>query len=375
MKIPFNTPYFCGSESDHILTAFRNNQFSGDGVFTSKCSSELKNIFGAKKVLLTHSCTAALEMCAILLDIGSGDEVIMPSFTFVSTANAFVLRGGCPVFVDIDPATQNIDIDCIERAISSKTKAIVVVHYAGISCHMERLMRLANYYQIPVIEDAAQAIYSKFLGQPLGSFGDLATVSFHETKNISCGEGGALIINKEDYIERAEIVREKGTNRSSFFRGDVDKYTWVDMGSSYLPGEISAAFLFAQLKDGLEITRQRLEKWDSYFQYFSGLDTSILGSVMSVPDFSRHNAHMFYLVCPSLRLRSEFISYMRSRGIGCVFHYVPLHSSPAGLKYGKVSSSMKFTERAGECLVRLPMGPDFDVTSVIEAVDNFTGLM
>lgn len=374
MKIPFNTPHFCGTESKYIAEAFQNKQFSGDGAFTANTSSMLESIFEAKRVLLTHSCTAALEMCAILLNISPGDEVIMPSFTFVSTANAFVLRGGCPVFVDIDPKTQNIDIDCIEQAISPRTKAIVVVHYAGISCDMDKLMSLADSHQLPIVEDAAQCIYSKFKGKPLGSFGDLATVSFHETKNISCGEGGALIINNEEYICRAEILREKGTNRSSFFRGDVDKYTWVDMGSSYLPGEISAAFLFAQLQDGHEITRRRLEKWDSYLQYFSGLDTSILGSVMTVPEFSQHNAHMFYLVCSSLRRRSEFISYMRSRGIGCVFHYVPLHSSPAGLKYGKVASSMKVTERAGECLVRLPMGPGVDVTSVIEAVDSFTAL-
>ena len=241
MKIPFNTPYFCGTENNYIAEAFHNKQFSGDGPFTRKVSSKLEDLFEAKKVLLTHSCTAALEMCAILLNISPGDEVIMPSFTFVSTANAFVLRGAHPVFVDIEPNTQNIDIERIEHSISSKTKAIVVVHYAGISCDMQRLMNLANAYDIPVIEDAAQCIYSKFKGKPLGSFGNLATVSFHETKNISCGEGGALIINDDSYIERAEIIREKGTNRSSFFRGDVDKYTWVDVGSSYLPGEISAA--------------------------------------------------------------------------------------------------------------------------------------
>lgn len=374
MKIPFNTPYFCGTENDYIAEAFQNKQFSGDGPFTEKVSYKLKSLFDAKKVLLTHSCTAALEMCAILLNISPGDEVIMPSFTFVSTANAFVLRGGRPVFVDIDSKTQNINIDCIKSAISQNTKAIVVVHYAGISCDMERLMSLANEYQIPVIEDAAQCIYSKFKGKPLGSFGSLATVSFHETKNISCGEGGALIINDESYLARAEIVREKGTNRSSFFRGDVDKYTWVDMGSSYLPGEISAAFLFAQLQEGYEITRRRLENWSRYHEYFSCLDRSILGDTMVVPEYSEHNGHMYYLVCSDLTRRSDFIAFMRTRGIGCVFHYIPLHSSPAGLQYGKSCGSMSCTDRAGNCLVRLPMGPDIDISSVLCEVDEFLSL-
>lgn len=374
MKVPFNTPYFCGTENSYIAEAFQNKQFSGDGPFTQKVSSKLEDLFDAKRVLLTHSCTAALEMCAILLNISAGDEVIMPSFTFVSTANAFVLRGGRPVFVDIDSNTQNINIDCIESAISTKTKAIVVVHYAGISCDMDRLMSLANAYQIPVVEDAAQCIYSKFKGRPLGSFGNLATVSFHETKNISCGEGGALIINDENYVARAEIVREKGTNRSSFFRGDVDKYTWVDMGSSYLPGEISAAFLFAQLQEGCEITRRRLENWNRYHEYFSGLDRSILGDTMVVPEYSEHNAHMYYLVCSDLTCRSNFLAFMRSRGIGCVFHYVPLHSSPAGLKYCTSFGSMTCTDRAGNCLVRFPMGPDIDISSVLYEVDKFSSL-
>ncbi|MDA9739819.1 dTDP-4-amino-4,6-dideoxygalactose transaminase [Synechococcus sp. AH-736-M20] len=373
MRVPFNTPYFCGIEYRYITEALENKQFSGDGLFTQKASSKLEQIFDAKKVLLTHSCTAALEMCALLLEITPGDEVIMPSFTFVSTANAFVLRGATPVFVDIDPLTQNIAIEAIECAISSKTRAIVVVHYAGISCDMEHLMKLANSYQIPVIEDAAQAIYSKYNGKPLGSFGDFATVSFHETKNITCGEGGALIINNSRFIERAEIIREKGTNRSAFFRGDVDKYTWVDVGSSYLPGEVSAAFLFAQLQDGLEITKQRMEKWDTYYQYFSSLDTSLIGSPMHIPKFSSHNAHMFYLVCSSLSRRSDFIGHMRSCGIGCVFHYVPLHSAPAGRRFGKVSGRMDNTLRAGNCLVRFPMGPYVDTQYVIKAISKYIG--
>ncbi len=374
MKIPFNTPHFCGTESKYIAEAFENKQFSGDGIFTEKVSVELENIFNAKRVLLTHSCTAALEMCAILLNISPGEEVIMPSFTFVSTANAFVLRGGCPVFVDIDPLTQNIDIEAIEHAISSKTKAIVVVHYAGISCDMERLMMLANTYNIPVIEDAAQAIYSKYNHQPLGSFGDLATVSFHETKNISCGEGGALIINNNKFIERAEIIREKGTNRSAFYRGDVDKYTWVDIGSSFLPGEVSAAFLFAQLQQGCEITNRRMEKWQTYHKYFSCLDPSLVGEAMFVPRYSEHNAHMYYLLCPDLARRSHFISHMRSHGVGCVFHYVPLHSSPAGRKYGLCAGSLSNTKRAGNCLVRLPMGPGVDVVTVLHAVNHYLRL-
>ena len=372
MKVPFNVPHFCGSESSYIAEAFAHKQFSGDGIFTQKASKELCNLFHARRVLLTHSCTAALEMCAILLNIGFGDEVIMPSFTFVSTANAFVLQGGCPIFVDIDPLTQNIDIDAIEKAISPKTRAIVVVHYAGISCDMERLMKLAASYDIPVVEDAAQAIYSNFKGQPLGSFGDLSAVSFHETKNISCGEGGALIINNSSYIERAEVIRNKGTNRSAFYRGEVDKYTWVDIGSSYLPGEISAAFLFAQLQDGLEITRRRMQKWEHYYSFFSGLNSSVIGVPMHVPEFAQHNAHMFYLICPNLSRRSEFIDYMCMHGIDCIFHYVPLHSSSAGIRFGAVSGSMENTLRAGDCLLRLPMGPYVDTNYVIEKASRFS---
>ncbi|MCP9890258.1 dTDP-4-amino-4,6-dideoxygalactose transaminase [Cyanobium sp. Aljojuca 7D2] len=372
MNIPFNSPYCCGTELDYIRQAFDNKQLSGDGLFTKAASGILEEIFNSKRALLTHSCTAALEMCAILLELNEGDEVIMPSFTFVSTANAFISRGALPVFVDIDPLTQNIDIYRIEQAITSRTKAIVVVHYAGVSCNLEHLLSLAQAYQLPIVEDAAQAIYSKYNNKPLGSFGDLATVSFHETKNISCGEGGCLLINNPKYIERAEIIREKGTNRSLYFRGEVDKYTWVDVGSSYLPGEISAAFLCAQLDQGMQITQSRLINWSTYDMAFREMIGIEEIQLMHIPEPSVHNAHMYYFLFPDICKRTNFIQYMKDQSIGCVFHYVPLHSSPAGVKYGKISGSMNNTDRAGNCLVRLPMGPDLDVQKVVDAVQNYS---
>jgi len=371
MKIPFNEPYCCGLETTYIKQAFANQQLSGDGHYTARASLMLKEIFQAKHALLTHSCTAALEMAAILLDISPGDEIIMPSFTFVSTANAFVMRGGTPVFVDIDPLTQNIDVEKIEESITNRTKAIVVVHYAGISTDMDRLLAIAKEYNIPVIEDAAQAIYATYKNRPLGSFGDLATVSFHETKNISCGEGGCLLINNDRFISRAEIVREKGTNRSLFYRGEVDKYTWVDVGSSYLPGEITAAFLCAQLEYGEVITKARLVRWHEYEAGLQQLTVDFNIKLMTVPSFASHNGHMYYLLCPNQHVRQELIGHMKKASIGCVFHYVPLHSSPAGRKFGKAIGSMENTDRAASCLLRLPMSPNLNVKPVLEAFAGF----
>ena len=371
MRVPFNTPYYAGNESDYIKQAFVNKQLSGDGQFTRRVSEILNNIFSSQRVLLTHSCTAALEMAAILLDIVPGDEIIMPSFTFVSTANAFSLRGGVPVFVDIEPSTQNLDISVIEDAITASTRAIVVVHYAGISCDMVKLRNMADSYNLTLVEDAAQAIYSTFDTHPLGSFGDLATVSFHETKNISCGEGGCLIINNPNFVERAEIIREKGTNRSLFSRGAVDKYTWVDIGSSYLPGEVSAAFLLAQLEKGESITQKRLAKWEQYQASLSRSEYSGLWSLMEVPPLIKHNAHMFYLILNSNYSRDDFISYMKAQSVGCVFHYVPLHSSPAGKRLGRECGSLRNTNRAAEHLVRLPMSPEFDIDYVLNVIEGW----
>ena len=371
MKIPFNVPCYTGKEASYIKEAFDNQQFSGDGYFTKRVSRELESIFTAPKVLLTHSCTAALEMCAILLDLRPGDEIIMPSYTFVSTANAFVLRGAIPVFVDIDPFTQNINTDCIEQAITPKTKAIVAVHYAGISCDLVKLRQLADSYDLPLIEDAAQAIFASSHSKPLGSFGDLATVSFHETKNISCGEGGCLILNNTSFIERAEIIREKGTNRTLFFRGKVNKYNWVDIGSSYLPGEISAAFLCAQLENGKDITSKRLDIWHEYLKFFDSCPDVKGFKVMKVPTYSLHNAHMFYIISPDPVHRQKLIDHMRSHSISCVFHYVPLHSSPAGKEYATFVGDMHNTDRAGSCLLRLPLYPSLDISYTLESLKPF----
>ncbi|KZR73696.1 dTDP-4-amino-4,6-dideoxygalactose transaminase [Prochlorococcus marinus] len=370
MQIPFNIPFYSGNECNYIKQAFDNQQLSGDGIFTKKVSQTLETLFNSKKALLTHSCTAALEMCALLLDIKPGDEIIMPSFTFVSTANAFVLRGGIPVFVDIDPLTQNLDDQLVINALSSRTKAIVVVHYAGVSSNMNKLKDISMDKNIPLVEDAAQSIYACFNNLPLGSIGDMATVSFHETKNISCGEGGCLLLNDEKYIERAEMIREKGTNRSLFSRGQVDKYTWVDIGSSYLPGEVSAAFLCAQLERGKEITDIRLMNCRNYNSAFGDLSNGDI-RLMYIPEWSSPNGHIYYFMCKSLKQRTEYIDYMRSKLVACVFHYVPLHSSPAGKKYGRTSGSMHNTDRAADCLVRLPVYPGVNTKLVSDHTINF----
>ena len=309
---------------------------------------------------MTHSCTAALEISAILSNIHAGDEIIMPSFTFVSTANAFVLRGGVPVFVDIDPDNFNIDPNLVEEAITSKTRAIVLVHYAGVGCEMNKILDIAKKYNLFVVEDAAQGIMAKYKGQPLGSFGDFGCLSFHETKNIHCGEGGALLINNEKYIDRAEIIRDKGTNRSQFFRGQVDKYRWVDIGSSYLPGELTAAFLFAQLEKAHEITADRLSIWNKYYEIFEDLEKSEKVRRPIIPDYCEHNGHIFHLLLDKRFNRDEVLREMNQNGVNAVFHYQPLHTSPAGKKYGKYNSPLPITDDISERLIRLPLWIGFD---------------
>ena len=349
--IPFNKPYVCGREYEYIAEAVCRQQIAGNGYFSKKCSSWLEAESGSNKVLLTHSCTAALEMCAILAEIKPGDEIIMPSYTFVSTANAFVLRGGVPVFIDIRMDTLNIDETLIEKAITSKTKAIVVVHYAGVPCEMNKIIDVAKKYHILVIEDAAQGIMSSYKGQMLGSIGDLGCYSFHETKNIVSGEGGALLINNKRFADRAEILWEKGTNRSNFERGDVDKYSWVDIGSSFLPGELTAAFLAAQLEEANNITERRILIWEHYHMGFEILERT---GVVQRPSCT-HNGHMYYLILNNCKKRKEFISMMSKAGINCVFHYVPLHSSPYGQRVCAKVDDLNVTKLVSSSIVRLPL--------------------
>ena len=352
--IPFNRPYMTGRELDYIAEAHAHGHLAGDGIFTKRCHAWLERTTGAKRALLTHSCTAALEMAAILTDVGPGDEIIMPSYTFVSTANAFALRGATPVFVDIRPDTLNLDEKLVAAAITERTRAIVPVHYAGVSCDMDTIAHLADDYRLWVVEDAAQAIQSTWKGKPLGSLGHLACLSFHETKNVIAGEGGALLVNDERLVERAEIIREKGTNRSKFFRGQVDKYTWVDIGSSYLPGEVTAAFLAAQLEHADEITAKRLDIWKKYFVWSTSLESAGLERPF-IPDQCLHNAHMFYLLLPDIDRRTRLIEHLRTCGISAVFHYIPLHSAPAGRRFGRAAASLPLTERTSDRLVRLPL--------------------
>lgn len=369
MRIPFNKPYMTGKELWYISQAHARTHLAGDGEFTKRCSQWLQRQVGCEKALLTHSCTAALEMAAILANIGAGDEVIMPSYTFVSTANAFVLRGGIPVFVDIRPDTLNIDETRIEAAITPRTRAIVVVHYAGVACEMDAIMAIAAKHDLLVIEDAAQAIMAVYKGRPLGSIGHMAALSFHETKNIISGEGGALLINDRRLAERAEIIREKGTNRSLFFRGQVDKYTWVDIGSSYLPGELVAAFLWAQMEEAAEITTRRLGIWKTYHEGFARIEQAGLVRRPALSADCRHNGHMYYLLLPDLDRRTSFIAHMRKLGIDTVFHYVPLHSSPYGVKACRVAGGMEVTQGVSERVVRLPfwLGLEGEQGGVIEA--------
>jgi len=373
-KIPFNKPFATGKEFDYIQQAINQGQLSGNGEFTKKCQVWLESRIGSRKALLSHSCTGALEMAAILANIQPGDEVIMPSYTFVSTANAFVLRGGVPVFVDIRPDTLNIDETKIEEAITPKTKAIVPVHYAGVGCEMDKIMDIAQRHNLIVIEDAAQGIMSTYKGKSLGSFGHLAALSFHETKNVICGEGGALLINDRNLMERAEIIWEKGTNRSQFFRGQVDKYTWVDIGSSYLPSEINAAFLWAQLEDADSITKKRLQIWDKYHSEFAPLENDGKIRRPIIPSHCQHNAHMYYLLLSNLQQRTDFIERLKANGIYSVFHYVPLHSSPAGQQFGKVQGDLLNTNNLSDRLVRLPLWiglEDQDLIYIIHQVQDF----
>lgn len=353
--IPFNRPYMTGKELNYILDSNSRGMLAGDGLFTKRCHSWLETNVGSLKALLTHSCTAALEMAALLLDIKPGDEVIMPSYTFVSTANAFVLRGAVPVFVDIREDTLNIDEALIEAAITSRTRAIIPVHYAGVACEMDSIISISKKYHLRVVEDAAQGIMARYKGRPLGSIGDLGAFSFHETKNIISGEGGALLVNDVKFSERAEILREKGTDRSRFFRGEIDKYTWQEQGSSFLPGELIAAFLWAQLECAQKITDLRLCSWDFYYRALEFSEADGLLRRPIVPEMCQHNAHMFYILLEGDIERQYVLEYLKNAGIHAVFHYVPLHSSPGGQKYGRVSGDLKVTNRQSERLIRLPM--------------------
>ena len=353
--ISFNVPPYSGNEIKYIESAIKNRKISGDGEFTKKCSEWLEKQLSVPRVLLTTSCTHALEMAAILADIHEGDEVIMPSYTFVSTANAFALRGARIVFVDIRPDTMNIDENLVEAAITEKTKAIVPVHYAGVGCEMDKILEIAKEYNLYVIEDAAQGMMAYYKGKPLGTLSHFGCYSFHETKNYSMGEGGAIVINNEKYIEQAEIIREKGTNRSKFFRGEVDKYTWVSRGSSYLPSEINAAYLYAQLECAEQINLNRLERWNYYHKMLEDLEKKNFIKRPVVPDYCQHNGHMYAIKVKDLEERTKLLAYLKEKGILAVFHYIPLHSSPAGKKWGRMAGKDVYTTVESEKLLRLPM--------------------
>ncbi len=354
-KIPFNKPYMTGKELYYIAEAKFGNMLAGDGPFSKRCHQWLEQRTGCAKALLTHSCTAALEMAALLLDIQPGDEIIMPSFTFVSTANAFVLRGGVPVFVDIREDTLNLDERLIEAAITSRTRAIVPVHYAGVACEMDAIMAIACRHGLKVVEDAAQGVMSSYKGRALGSVGDLGAYSFHETKNVISGEGGALLVNDPELALRAEIIREKGTDRSRFFRGEVDKYTWQEVGSSFLPGELIAAFLWAQLEEAERITNDRLASWARYHELLEPLEVKGILRRPVVPEGCQHNAHMYYVMLAPEIDRQAVLNELKRNEIYSVFHYVPLHSSPAGQRYGRVHGSLEMTNGQSERLIRLPL--------------------
>lgn len=355
MKIPFNWPFMTGKELSNIAESHFKGQLAGDGPFTQKCHTWLKETIGTHEALLTNSCTAALEMSALLMELKPGDEVIMPSYTFVSTANAFVLRGAVPVFVDIREDTLNIDESLIEKAITEKTKAIIPVHYAGVACEMDVILEIAERYKLYVIEDAAQGIMAKYKEKALGSIGHLGALSFHETKNIISGEGGALLVNHEPFRLRAEVIREKGTNRSQFFRGEVDKYTWQDVGSSFLPGELIAAFLWAQFDNAEDITQKRLSSWNYYHSQLSFLEEAEVLRRPVIPTYCVHNAHLYYILLPKSVSREKVLRKMKLDGIGAVFHYVPLHSSPAGKRFTRYDGEMHNTDSLSERIVRLPL--------------------
>ena len=373
--MPFNKPFIVGKELFYIAQAvIENRHTAGDGPFTKKCQTWIEEHLCCRKTLLTHSCTAALEMAAILAGIQPGDEIIMPSFTFVSTANAFVLRGGIPVFVDIRPDTLNINEVLIEEAITPKTRAIVPVHYAGVPCQMDAIMEIAQRKQLLVIEDAAQALLSRSRGRYMGTIGQMACLSFHETKNIISGEGGALLINDPSLIERAEIIREKGTNRSQFFRGQVDKYTWVDIGSSYLPSDILAAFLYAQMENADQIIAKRNLIYDLYMEGLQPLAEEGCIQLPFIPNDCHCNGHIFYIITRSLEERTELIKFLKEHGILAIFHYVPLHSSPAGQLYGRIGGPLEVTQRVSDRLLRLPLYYEMmaeNVQDVVEKIARF----
>lgn len=375
--VPFNRPTQVGTEGRYIAEAFANAHLSGDGPFTDRCQRWLVDWSGARDALLTPSCTAALEMAAILSDVGPGDEVIMPSFTFVSTANAFVLRGAQPVFVDVKPGTFNIDEARVAAAVTPRTKAIVCVHYAGVVCAMDDLDAIAREHGLVLIEDAAQALMSTYHGRPAGSIGMASAFSFHETKNVTCGEGGALLLNGPEQVDRAAIIRDKGTNRRQFERGEVSKYTWVDVGSSFLLGEASAAFLWAQLEQARVITQRRVAIWDAYYEAFADLERRGFVARPVVPPECRHNGHLFHLVLANPAWRADVLRAARESRVDAVFHYVPLHSSPVGRRLGRVAGPMPITERAGGSLFRLPLWPemtdadlDHVVTTITQAIED-----
>lgn len=372
--IPFNRAASVGTEARNVEAAISAGHLAADGAFTARCREWLEEAIGCEAALLVHSCTAALEISAMLAEIGPGDEVLMPSYTFVSTANAFAIRGAVPVFVDIRQDTLNLDESRLEQAITSRTRAIVPVHYGGVSCEMDRICEIATAHGLTVIEDAAQGMMAGYRGRPLGGLGSMGALSFHETKNLTCGEGGALLLNSEDLLERAEILREKGTNRSRFLRGAVDKYTWVDIGSSYAMSDLNASFLWAQIERAQELTDRRMEVWNRYHSAFEPQEAAGAVRRPIVPEHCRHNAHMYYLLLRDQGARDGLIEHLRGLGIGAVFHYVPLHSAPAGRRYGRVADELPVTEDLSYRLVRLPIWPDLDAeaqATVISSVQDF----
>ena len=374
LRVDFNRPVPVGNEFEYMRQAIENRHLSGDGPFTKKCHALLEQDLGVRKALLTTSCTHALEMSALLLEIQPGDEVIIPDFTFVSTVNAFVLRGAKPVFLDVRPDTLNLDESTLEAAITSRTKAILPVHYAGVGCEMDTIMDIADRHHVPVVEDNAHGLFGKYKGQFLGTFGVMATQSFHETKNFSCGEGGALLINDPVYVERAEIIREKGTNRARFFRGQVDKYTWVDIGSSFLPSDILAAFLYAQLEQREKIQLHRKNIWEMYHAGLIDWATAHSVQLPHIPDYCEQSYHMFYFLLPNLELRQKFITYLRELGIYSVFHYLPFHLSDMGQRFGGKPGDLPVTESISDRLVRLPFHnalTSSEQEQVIDAIREF----
>lgn len=375
-KIDFNRAPFIGTELKYMEQAIQNAKLCGDGPFTKKCSELMKQKFHSKHLLLTTSCTHALEMAAFLCDLQPGDEVIMPSYTFVSTADAFVLQGAKIVFVDVHPETMNIDETKIEAAITDRTKVIVPVHYAGVACEMDTIMAIAKKYNLKVVEDAAQGVNAYYKGKALGTIGDFGCYSFHETKNYTMGEGGALLFQDDAYLERAEILREKGTDRSKFFRGQIDKYTWVSYGSSYLPSDMNAAYLYAQMEEADKINDKRMQIYDYYHEHLAVLEEKGLIERPYLPEGTVHNAHMYYIKVKDLAVRSDLIAYLKEHGIHCVFHYIPLHSAPAGMKYGRFHGEDRYTTRESERLMRLPMYYSLsmeDVAYVIETMLAYPG--